>query len=350
MSRPSLVRLTCCPDSESGAPRLASRVRACFDPLAESNSTPVQQQNEALSAGPSESLDMSNNCWAFAFSWLFLCASSPEISAASSGVPRSSGPYIVDVKETEDGLPQNSVITITQTRDGYLWLGTLYGLVRFDGIRFTVFDESNTPGLNSGRIVFLFEDSQSNFWIGTETAGVVLVKDGQVKSLDIGRGSREGRLMSACEDADGAVWLYTADGQLCRHRNGRVDVWSVGADRFSNCRVVVAEKSGPLWVGTDRGLTSIGPTAALDPRELPFEKTVSVDKLDFLLASRRAGYWRLANGHVEKCRTDQVERDWGPYPWSSTARVSTACEDLEGNLLCTWIVMIRSGWAPTPEA
>ena len=130
---------------------------------------------------------MLNNCWAFAFAWLFLCIASSEISAASNGVPRSSAPYIIDVKETEDGLPQNSVIAITQTRDGYLWLGTLYGLVRFDGIRFTVFDESNTPGLNSGRIIFLFEDSQSNFWIGTETAGVVLVKDGQVKSLDIGR-------------------------------------------------------------------------------------------------------------------------------------------------------------------
>jgi len=78
------------------------------------------------------------------------------------------------------------VIAITQTRDGYLWLGTLYGLVRFDGIRFTVFDEINTPALNSGRIVHLFEDSQSNFWIGTETAGVILVKDGRVKSLDIG--------------------------------------------------------------------------------------------------------------------------------------------------------------------
>src|SRR5689334_17068807 len=101
---------------------------------------------------------MSNTCWAFAFSLLSLGASSSEILAASKPVPRYNAPYIVDVKETEDGLPQNSVIAITQTRDGYLWLGTLYGLVRFDGIRFTVFDESNTPGLNSGRIVFLFED------------------------------------------------------------------------------------------------------------------------------------------------------------------------------------------------
>src|SRR5437867_5710482 len=228
-----------------------------------SNTKPIR-----LGAGPSEPLDMSNNRWAFAATWLLLGASSSEIPAASNPLPRSNAPYIIDVKETEDGLPQNSVITITQTRDGYLWLGTLYGLVRFDGIRFTVFDESNTPGLNSGRIVLLFEDSQSNFWIGTEAAGVFLVKDGRVKSLDIGRGSREGRLMAACEDLSGAVWLYTADGQLCRYRGGRVDIWNVGAELYSGCRVVIAEKSGPVWVGMDWHLFAIGPTAGLGPREL----------------------------------------------------------------------------------
>src|SRR6266496_3025810 len=122
---------------------------------------------------------MPDNRWAFAATWLLLCAASSEIPAASNPVPRANASYIIDVKETEDGLPQNSVIAITQTRDGYLWLGTLNGLVRFDGIRFTVFDENNTPGLGRGGIVHLFEDSRRNLWIGTEEAGVVLVKDGQ---------------------------------------------------------------------------------------------------------------------------------------------------------------------------
>ena len=72
--------------------------------------------------------------------------------------------------EHQEGLPQSSVISVIQTRDGYLWLGTLNGLVRFDGNHFTVFDENNTPGLNSDRIVYLFEDSHTNLWIGTDTA------------------------------------------------------------------------------------------------------------------------------------------------------------------------------------
>jgi ligand-binding sensor domain-containing protein len=51
----------------------------------------------------------------------------------------------------DDGLPQNSVRSITQTRDGYLWLTTFDGLVRFDGVRFAVFDKSNTKGLSTNR-------------------------------------------------------------------------------------------------------------------------------------------------------------------------------------------------------
>jgi len=52
--------------------------------------------------------------------------------------------YIHEVWQTDDGLPQNSILAIAQTRDGYLWFGTEEGLVRFDGLIFTVFDKGNT--------------------------------------------------------------------------------------------------------------------------------------------------------------------------------------------------------------
>ena len=91
-------------------------------------------------------------------------------------------------------MPQSVVLAMIQTRDGYLWLGTLKGLARFDGVRFEKFDESNTPGLNSARIRRLFEDSQTNLWIGTENAGVALVnRAGKVTSIDIAREAGPGR-------------------------------------------------------------------------------------------------------------------------------------------------------------
>src|SRR5262245_12496872 len=89
--------------------------------------------------------------------------------------------YIQRAWDTRDGLPQNTVTAIRQTRDGYLWLGTFGGLVRFDGQAFTVFDPGNTPGLVSSRIVCLFEDRRGVLWIGTE-AGLSRYEHGHFKS------------------------------------------------------------------------------------------------------------------------------------------------------------------------
>ncbi len=118
---------------------------------------------------PPEQSAMPNHRRAFAAVWFLLCWSLGNASAADSSAPQPAKRFTIDVWNPDDGLPGSSVISMVQTRDGYLWLGTLYGLVRFDGIRFTVFDESNTPELNSSPIVALFEDSHDGLWIGTET-------------------------------------------------------------------------------------------------------------------------------------------------------------------------------------
>ena len=189
---------------------------------------------------------------------------------AASGHYTVDGLWTIDKENTlpENRPPENTIIALTQTRDGYLWLGTLNGLVRFDGVRFTVFDESDTPGLNDNQVVHLFEDSQSNLWVGTRSDGVVLIKNGRAINIGVGHGGREGRLMSACEDSEGAVWLYTADGQLCRYQNGKGTVWQL-PERASVCRSVIAEKSGPVWVGTDYGIYKINPKADFGTNAAP---------------------------------------------------------------------------------
>ena len=109
------------------------------------------------------------------FAGLLLCVLALAIAPLATRASGSDSPFIVDVWTSKEGLPENAVISVIQTRDGYIWLGTLNGLVRFDGNHFTVFNEYNTPGLNSDRIVYLFEDGHTNLWIGTDTAGVALV-------------------------------------------------------------------------------------------------------------------------------------------------------------------------------
>src|ERR1039457_2987667 len=127
-------------------------------------------------------------------------------------------PFIVASWTAENGPgkgpPDNEIISVVQTHDGYLWLGTLHGLVRFDGIHFTLFDVMNTPGLASDGIVFLFEDRRTNLWVGTESAGLSVIKNGVITNF-AGETAGAGRnVMNAEEDASGDIWFYTSEGLL----------------------------------------------------------------------------------------------------------------------------------------
>src|SRR4030095_8435433 len=76
-----------------------------------------------------------------------------------AAVPRAFSQYNFSSWKADDGLPQNSVYAILQTRDGYLWFTTLDGLVRFDGVSFRSFSKSNTRQLKSNRFNSLLEDA-----------------------------------------------------------------------------------------------------------------------------------------------------------------------------------------------
>lgn len=106
----------------------------------------------------------------------FFLLASGGIFAAGSTREQLKDDLIVTKWTTDDGLPQNTVTSIVQTRDGYLWLGTFGGLARFDGVKFTVFDSANTPVLQSNRVLSLFEDRWDRLWIGTDS-GEIYVKD-----------------------------------------------------------------------------------------------------------------------------------------------------------------------------
>jgi len=263
------------------------------------------------------------------------CALSLAAGVSSAG---AGGRYCVDVWGTGEGaLPQSSVIAMTQSHDGYLWLGTLDGLVRFDGVRFTVFDESTTTNLSSIQIVKLFEDSRSNLWIGTQTSGTMLVTNGQILKLELGQGRRKGHLASLCEDSQGAVWLLTEDRELARYWHGQVDVWNIPGESYNSGRAVIAENSGMVWVGTDRELFGIDPAAVRTKAPLPQMENMPIRELDFLLASRKGGYWRIADGGIQKYAGAKLQQDFGSFPWlenrPNVALVQAACEDREGNLV-----------------
>src|SRR4051812_12917477 len=95
--------------------------------------------------------------------FIFTLACSPASLALNPAQEISH--YAHEIWQTEDGLPQNTVRSILQTRDGYLWLATEEGLARYDGFRFTVFDKQNTPQIVNNSTGPLFEARDGSLWI-----------------------------------------------------------------------------------------------------------------------------------------------------------------------------------------
>ena len=121
---------------------------------------------------------------------------------------------------TEDGLPQNSVHQVLQTRNGYLWIATEGGLARFDGLSFTVFQHEEQPGLPSDDIACLAEDAAGTLWIGT-TDGLVRYAAGRFTQIPPGSGAGPSSVFALAAADDGSMLALTAGG-LLRLVNGRV--------------------------------------------------------------------------------------------------------------------------------
>lgn len=138
--------------------------------------------------------------------------SSAQTSTSDPLPPRQ---FVVSHWNLDEGLPQSSVNAVLQTRDGYLWLATFGGLARFDGVRFTVFDRSNTPALLSDRCINLSEDHKGRLWIGTE-GGVALFDGNAFRFFGRAEGLSTELVNGAFEDPSGTVWVATGDRRLHR--------------------------------------------------------------------------------------------------------------------------------------
>lgn len=110
---------------------------------------------------------------------------------------------------TDHGLPQVSATSLTQTRDGYLWVGTFGGLARFDGIHFAIFDLANTPGLTTNRILALHEDREGALWIGGDR-GLVRKRGSSFEPVELPVPNP--RVLCMSEDRRGRLLVGTEQG------------------------------------------------------------------------------------------------------------------------------------------
>ncbi|MDB6034206.1 MAG: hypothetical protein JWM16_4544, partial [Verrucomicrobiales bacterium] len=137
----------------------------------------------------------------------------PVSTTLSADTERGSPEYTVDSWQTPDGLPANTVTAIAQTPDGYLWVGTLNGLARFDGVRFKVFGKAE--GLPNTRVLCLLLDRQGSLWIGTEGGGLARWQSGTFSNLRAKDGLANDVVQALAEDKSGRIWIATAGGLSC---------------------------------------------------------------------------------------------------------------------------------------
>jgi signal transduction histidine kinase/ligand-binding sensor domain-containing protein/CheY-like chemotaxis protein len=245
----------------------------------------------------------------------------------------------------EDGLAQESVLSIAQDRDGFIWFGTQTGVSRFDGYRFTnyrnVVGDARTLANNWVRVLLV--DRKGRLWLGTD-GGLDLFEpstQGFTHFLPTGsgrRGNGDRHIHAILEDGGDGLWLATSDGlQHFDTATGRFTSWhhepgnerTLGDDQVN---ALALDPLGRLWVGTSTGLDSFDLAtgrfehhgAALNPRD------VSVRSL---LVDAAGALWIGSMGGLERWQDDgkggTAHRSFGLEEGIRPGEISVLYEDVE---------------------
>lgn len=244
-------------------------------------------------------------------------------------LPIEKSRYVYQAWTMDDGLPQNSVLAMAQTREGYLWLGTFGGLVRFDGVRFKSYDITNTAELASNRILALHEDRRGDLWIGTRDGGLLRYRSDRFRAFGQAQGLPSADVRAIAEDALGNLWLGTGRGLV---------LWSQGRARRvlsereglpdDEVNAVLADSRGAIWAGTVKGLARYQDGGF---SVFKAEDGLGSDSVSALYEDSRGSLWvGLDNGLVRR-----VGNGWRTYRAHADVlegRVFSILEDRQGDL------------------
>src|SRR5688572_14315943 len=184
-----------------------------------------------------------------------LTASGAHAQAATATSPArdaAAQSWVHESWTVKDGLPVNSVNVLLQDRTGYIWAATFDGLVRFDGLRFTVFNSANSEGLPSNRIIRLTEGRDGSLWLATEQSHIVRFRAGRFTNVASETGKSQG-VPALFVDSAGVVWVGMNDGLWTVRRDTLVRVGRGTLD--AGVTSIIQRRDGSLWVGTtDAGI------------------------------------------------------------------------------------------------
>jgi len=241
----------------------------------------------------------------------------------------------------ENGLPQNTVQALVQTRDGFVWLGTEAGLVRFDGSSFQVFDKNSTPALPGNDVRCLLETHDGALWIGA-SEGLARWKDGAVTAFSVKDGLPGNGILEFWETQDGVLMMWTDLGiakqsgeRFVKARN--VDAWPHTAlpspgEPQGQVQFEEGLPNNVFMMGGRSTLTFVkGPKPQRKVTQLIAGKELPGSRIQVVLTDREGTLWIGTNGGLARWVDGKVQRLPITDPLA-TASVLSLMEDREGNL------------------
>lgn len=231
--------------------------------------------------------------------------------------------YVRKAWTVEQGLPHGTVRGLVQTPDGYLWLATYEGLVRFNGEELRIYDSTTSPEMLSIAIRMLALGPDGALWLGTN-AGLMRYRNERFETIALPGGPDIIGGMAVV--SDGAVWVGTARGKAIRVQGGRAEEMAIGLP--VSPVTALASAGDTVWIGTPAGLWRhrLGTKTAERIEGLSSNRiiTLVVDGDQSLLIGTETGLERIAGGRaepVEGLPTDQVtavHRDRDGNVWIGT--------------------------------
>jgi len=189
------------------------------------------------------------------FPCLFLCICYPLTALDPN---RRITQYMVQTWNMEGGLPANSIFALQQTRDGYLWIGTQDGLVRFDGHHFELYNSKKTPQLKDNMIRALYEDRNGTLWIGTTSGGLSRYKEGEFYTYTTTKYKTLEGISAIDEDRWGNLWIGSFTMGLTCLSAGQFATYTTDEGLPSNqVRCIYKDGNGDLWVSTTAGIVKL---------------------------------------------------------------------------------------------
>ena len=262
------------------------------------------------------------------------CLAAIEVQAAQSTY-RSDTDYLIDTWETENGWPDGFLGAMAQTPDGYLWLGTLKGLVRFDGVKFSVFDKSSVPELPHSAVMKLQLDRSGRLWAGT--AGGVAVRSGaqwRTVALPGTNNNRGNHVVFSLTERPGVDLLVTTyDGGVLELRGGQFHALPPPPGETNTGYLGCADDAGNWWVSQHKFIGKWNGQRWVETVSLAGATHLAPGQVG--CGTRRAGGLWLVLGTELRHYRGETETLRVPLP-GLRGKVPNVLEDSRGNVwICT---------------